>query len=143
MKKNNKYRFELGQDLLEFALIVPILFLILIMIFDLGRVVYYYSVLTNSAREGARAAIIDNTETADIQNAVCQLALGLDLGCPNPSITVTNLDLEPDTENRPDHVRVGVVYQFQPVTPLVKYFLGMGASDSITLNSQATMRLEH
>lgn len=143
MKKNNKNKFEIGQDLVEFAFIVPILFLILIMIFDLGRVVYYYSVLTNTAREGARAAIIDGTGNADIQFAVCQLALGLDLGCPTPAITVTNLDLEPDTENKPDHVKVGVSYQFSPVTPLVKFFLGMGASDSITLNSQATMRLEH
>jgi len=143
MKRINRFKYEFGQDLVEFAFIVPILFMILIMIFDLGRVVYYYSVLTNTAREGARAAIIDGTDSADIQDSVCQLALGLDLGCPNPSITISNLDLEPDTENIPDHVRVGVDYQFQPVTPLVRLFLGMGPSDSITLNSQATMRLEH
>ena len=142
MKKNNNHKFEFGQDLVEFAVIVPILFMILIMIFDLGRVVYYYSVLTNTARDGARAAIIDGTDSTDIQDAVCQLALGLDLGCPNATITVTNLNLEPDSENIPDHVRVGVDYQFQPVTPMVKYFFDMGASDSITLNSQATMRLE-
>jgi Flp pilus assembly protein TadG len=45
--------FHSGQNLLEFALHFLILFLILMGIFDLGRIVFYYSTMTNAAREGA------------------------------------------------------------------------------------------
>jgi Flp pilus assembly protein TadG len=41
---------ERGQDLAEFALILPILLLILMVILDLGRAVYYYSSMMSSSR---------------------------------------------------------------------------------------------
>lgn len=54
-----------GQGLVEFALIAPILLLILLAIFDVGRGVFAYTAVTNAAREGARLAIV-NQDTASI-----------------------------------------------------------------------------
>ena len=88
MKATNK-PLEFGQDLVEFAIIIPLLFLILVGIFDLGRVVIYYSVLHNSAREGARVGIVHPVDVNNVNDAVCFYAIGIDLGCPNPSVTVT------------------------------------------------------
>jgi Flp pilus assembly protein TadG len=47
-------RAKQGQSLVEFALVLPILLLILLGVVDLGRVYYAYVTLTNASREGAR-----------------------------------------------------------------------------------------
>jgi len=51
-------RAERGQTLVEFALILPIFILLLVSIFDLGRVVWANDTLSNAAREAARFAIV-------------------------------------------------------------------------------------
>ena len=48
-----------GQALVEFALVLPILILLLVGIFDFGRAVYAFNTVNNAAREGVRLAIVD------------------------------------------------------------------------------------
>ena len=43
-----------GQNLLEFALVLPLLLIVLFGVLDLGRVFFTTITLTNAAREGAR-----------------------------------------------------------------------------------------
>jgi TadE-like protein len=47
-----------GQALVEFALVAPLLILLLLSIIEFGRAVYYIQMLDNAAREGARYAIV-------------------------------------------------------------------------------------
>ncbi len=47
-----------GQDLVEFALIAPLLFLLLFGILEFGVVIWRYNTVANAAREGARAAAV-------------------------------------------------------------------------------------
>jgi hypothetical protein len=54
-----------GQALVEFALIVPFLFLILIGVFEAGRLVFYYHTLNHAGREGARYAIVHGENAFD------------------------------------------------------------------------------
>ena len=49
-----------GTSIVEFAVLTPILLLIVMGIVDLGRAVYYKNSLENAAREGARAGIVMN-----------------------------------------------------------------------------------
>ena len=49
-------RSERGQNLVELALVLPLLILLLAGIADVGRAFFSYIQLTNAAREGARAA---------------------------------------------------------------------------------------
>jgi len=53
----NRKREASGQGLVEFALILPLLLLILLGIFEFGRVLFIYSNLFNAAREGARYGV--------------------------------------------------------------------------------------
>lgn len=46
-----------SQALIEFALISPVLLLLLFGIVDIGRAIFYYDTLNHAAREGARAAV--------------------------------------------------------------------------------------
>lgn len=54
-----------GVTLVEFALITPIVVLILLGIFDFGRAIYQYNTLSHLAREGARFAIVLNHRDGD------------------------------------------------------------------------------
>jgi Flp pilus assembly protein TadG len=45
-----------GQTLVEFALIIPIVLLIMLGLFDLGRIVFVNNSLSDGARDGARHA---------------------------------------------------------------------------------------
>ncbi len=121
---------ERGQDLVEFAIIFPILFLILMGIFDLGRATYYNAAIYNAAREGARYGIVAPDDIAGIDTATRRLLIGL-----GPAdITVTPTFPDEDT------IQVVVEYQMTLVTPVIRSFFGNAGT--IQLHSQAIMRLE-
>ncbi|MGH2455261.1 MAG: TadE/TadG family type IV pilus assembly protein [Candidatus Limnocylindria bacterium] len=72
-------RHDRGQSMVETALILPIFILVLVGIFDTGRLVFAYHTVNNAAREGGRQATVDQTAT-HIQERAAQhaVALGVD-----------------------------------------------------------------
>ena len=64
-----------GQALTEFAIVIPIVLLLLMAIFDMGRAVFLYNGLTNAAREGARLAIV-NQDPAKVGERVAATTFG-------------------------------------------------------------------
>ena len=124
-----------GQTLVEFALLLPALLLLTVVTLDLGRGVYYYSVIYNAAREGARYAIVHqqqyNTipvDVAGIEAAVRNKAIGLDQ---------SKLELIPAPQIITNTIKVEVTYTFEPVTPL-----GLFSIDDFDLHSSSTMLIE-
>lgn len=84
-----------SQSLVEFAIVAPVLLLLLFGIVDFGRVIYIYATLNQAVNEGARAAIKDSAllpTNSDVENAVKQHAVAVSLAnpCPNGPITSTN-----------------------------------------------------
>lgn len=57
MRPHARRRTDTGAAAVELALVLPVLFLVVAGIVDLGRVMYTQVMLTNAAREGARVAI--------------------------------------------------------------------------------------
>ncbi|MHB1295731.1 MAG: TadE/TadG family type IV pilus assembly protein [Anaerolineae bacterium] len=53
-----RLRDEAGANLVEFALVLPVLLFLLIGVVDFGRGYYTYIAVTNAAREGARRAVV-------------------------------------------------------------------------------------
>jgi hypothetical protein len=130
--KNSRNR---GQGLTEFAIILPIFMLIVLGIFDLGRVIFYYSTIHNAAREGARYGAIKHCDTTGIINRAREFSIGL-----GDAVTVTPIvDLSPPPDSYPEQIVVTVEYNFSTVTPFVGIFLGGG---SIDLSSQARQHIE-
>lgn len=129
-----------GQELVEFAIMLPLLILLVIGVLDLGRVFFSAITIANAAREGTRYAISHglyydlNTDTfllktTEIRDQVKRDAAdsGLNLvdsdisvSCPNP------LGCGPGR-----NIRVLVSYQFDI---LLDFFL-----PSVTINRQAEM----
>lgn len=58
-----------GQEMVEFAIILPLLVLFLVGVFDLGRLFHAAIVVTNAAREGARYAMMYPDDIAGIDGA--------------------------------------------------------------------------
>jgi hypothetical protein len=87
-------RRQRSQSMVEFALVAPLLLLLLFGIVDFGRVIYTYVTLSQAVNEGARVAIRDSAllpTNADVESAVKTHAVDVALAnpCPNGPITAT------------------------------------------------------
>jgi hypothetical protein len=125
-----------GQDLVEFALTFPLLILMVYVIFDLGRVVYYYSALQNAVREGARWGIVHPDDVGGVVMIVQDRALGL-----NPAeLTPVEVDYN-DTDKT---LKVTFSYGFATVTPLIGGWLGFtDESVLLVVVASSTMNFEY
>jgi Flp pilus assembly protein TadG len=85
-------RGQRSQALIEFALVSPVLLLLLFGVIDLGRAILYYDTLNHAAREGARVAVRASNQlptNADVLNAVSAQMLGAPVTEPCPQGPVT------------------------------------------------------
>jgi hypothetical protein len=130
--KNKKY---FGQSLAEFALILPMLLLLVMGVFDLGRGIYYLSTIHNAAREGARYGAVNHCDTIGIKNQAKAMAIGLDGG-----LNVKDPVKYYTPDGQVDRIKVIVEYDFDTVTPLVGTFLG--ESGVVKLKSEARQLVE-
>ncbi|HEX6533500.1 MAG TPA: TadE/TadG family type IV pilus assembly protein [Gemmatimonadaceae bacterium] len=132
-----RFRDERGALVLEFALIVPILFFIVFGIIDFGRAYFTMNSLEAAVREGARyAAVLEKPADApnpdDIKQRVCNFALTFGGDSLRTSQVTTSFD--PDLET----VTVTATYGFRPITPLLR----MIGRDSIAMRQTAVFRWE-
>jgi Flp pilus assembly protein TadG len=81
-------RTETGAELLEFAVVLPILMLLTAGIFDFAVLFQRYEVVTNAAREGARMGVLPGYSTADIQSRVQSYLINAGLTDTAPTPTV-------------------------------------------------------
>jgi Flp pilus assembly protein TadG len=126
-------RRDRGQSLVEFALILPLLFIIVFGIIDFGMGFHSWITVTNSAREGARLGAVHASED-EIIAKVNDTANNLNPD--NLDITVTNADPEGDHVGEP--VTVEVNYEYDLITPLA----GILHVPTFNISSTAEMRLE-
>ena len=52
-------RRDRGQSLVEFALVIPIIVLLIASFVEIGRAVFAYNTVANAARQGVRVAIVN------------------------------------------------------------------------------------
>lgn len=82
-----------SQALIEFALVSPVLLLLLFGVVDIGRAVFYYDTIIHAAREGARVAVRNSNQLPtnnDVLNAVSAQMLGAPVSEPCPQGPVTS-----------------------------------------------------
>jgi len=81
-----------SQAMVEFAIVAPLLLLLLFGIVDFGRVIYIYVTLNQAVHEGARTAIRDSPllpTNTDVETSVKVHAVDVNLAnpCPNGPVT--------------------------------------------------------
>jgi Flp pilus assembly protein TadG len=146
-----RLKSERGAELIEFALIFPLLLLVLLGIIDFGFLFQRYEVLTNATREGARLATLPNYAEADVQDRVCDyLTAGgvpTTAGCVGASNPVVNLADEtiavPGSPTPINVKRVTVAYNhnFMFIGPIVG-LMGGSWTNAKTITTEAVMRTE-
>ena len=65
-----RLRSERGAELIEFALVLPLLLLLIAGVVDFGMMFQSYEVVTNAAREGARVGVLPGYNVPDVQARV-------------------------------------------------------------------------
>ena len=124
-------RSELGQSIVETAIVLPVVILLLVAIVDAGRVFHSWLIVTNAAREGARAASaqqpIDTVE-ARIEAATSGWVCAVDIACDPVNIQGAS----------GESVSISVSREVTLLTPIMSAFWG----GVVTLTGDATMQLE-
>lgn len=122
------------------AIVLPILLALLVGIFEMGRAWNVYQVLTNAAREGARAAVIPSNSTAKVQSTIDGYLSDAGLDASLGSVTITG---QGTGVGQPTRVAIDYPYEFGFLGPVVS-LLGEGSAvpGAITLSTAVTMRNE-
>ncbi len=152
--------------MVEFAVAIPILFLLILGTVEVGRFVFHYELVNNAAREGVRYAIVHGARSdcpsgppppgqtnpcdppgANVKVAVSDAALGLvsvgDLFVFDPVWTSRGSLNNPspgDTSNghngRGEYVTVFVDFVYDPV---IKQFIDVPILPPITISAESTL----
>jgi hypothetical protein len=152
--------------MVEFALAIPILFLLVVATFELGRFIFYYELLNHATREGARYAIVHGSRSdcpsgppppgetnpcdqdgSNVKDAVGDAALDFasdgDLFVFDPVWTSRGSlsppspgDASTGSNGRGDYVTVFVDFTYDPVLSQV---LGATILPSITISAVSTL----
>ena len=59
-----------GTQLVEFAVVAPVFFLMVLGMIEFGRAMMVQALMTNAAQLGARAGALDGAQATDVTNAV-------------------------------------------------------------------------
>lgn len=139
---------ERGAEIIEFALVLPLLLALLAGIVDFGRMFQRLEVTTNAAREGARLASLPGYTQTDVQNRVrSYMNEGVSATAGSrTTATRTIVTITPGGGGAAfQAARVAVSYSdnYLVLGPIVSLLGGNGSAFStITLSATSTMRLE-
>jgi Flp pilus assembly protein TadG len=131
---------ESGVALVEFALVLPLLLLVILGIFDFGRAFNYFNDMQQMANEGARFAVVNQRPGggSSLQDDIRQQASTAELLNGSTSVTqpakVCISFPNGTTVGSPVTATVSAKYNWMP-------FLGLSITTT-TISASATMRLE-
>ena len=134
-------RSEDGAELIEMAIVLPLLLFLIMGMVDFGFLFQRYVVLTNAAVEGARVASLPGYTDTDVSDRVAAYATnGGIVGTVNTTVDPVTLPGGAGGAGWPgSQVTVTSVYTFQYVGPIATLFNGTSGGTA-TITSRATMR---
>ena len=134
---------ESGQALAEFALVMPLLFLLIAGILGFGRAWNIQQVVTDASREGARIAVVDELATSDSATGVAAVRARINQRLADIAVDTTTVDIEINglwrNTGSPIEVTVGVPYEIPILSAMMDWAIG---TPNFYLNSTTTMRNE-
>lgn len=126
------WKGEHGQAIVEMALVLPLFFLLLFGVIEMGRVGYAYITVSNAAREGGRVATIGGTDlevTSSIKNAATSL---------DPASLTINITPTQALRLSGQGVTLKVTYPVQLVIPVISNVI----PNPVIVSASIVMRLE-
>jgi Flp pilus assembly protein TadG len=137
-----------GQAIVETALMLPILIILLVGIFDLGRAVWLSNTLASAVREGSRYGVVHGAQSGsptgpgsatytppDTDTAITAAVQRYAIGVPNMTVRATWPD---GNANRGSRIVVSASFPFTPI--ISQAFIGDALR--VTMNSSSTLVIE-
>lgn len=133
-----------GQALVEFAIVIPIIVFAMLGLLDLGRAIFAYNTLAQSARQAVRMAMVDQT-TSVVKQVAIEYAPTLGLTTGNVDVcfkssSSTETTCSSSTDDCPAATRVigclaivQVSTTYVPMTPVVSTLWSSIALSSISI----------
>lgn len=132
-----------GQALAEFALVLPLLLLLVAGLIEFGRGWNIKQVVTDAAREGARYAVVRDSSITSISDVQAKVKSRLVLANIDTTAAITTVSLTPTANFRITGQAVTISVRTKYRMGFVGAMLGWaGASSTVVIGSQATMRNE-
>ena len=144
-RRGRRRQRDRGQGLVEFALVIPIIVLLIAAFAEIGRAVYAYNTIANAARQGARVAAVNqiaNVTECDESRPVedpyephwsirgCVLVAAKTLGITAANVSVSYASPPSTTLSCSPTLHVGclatvtVTYDYSVATPFVNMLIG-------------------
>jgi Flp pilus assembly protein TadG len=109
----NQFRNQCGQSLVETALMIVVIFTVVFWVFELGWLMYTYTVMADAANEGVRHSIV--TSGGDVTGTQAKVMTFARTSLHNvSSICVTVQFLDNNDPTPPNRVGVTVTYTYVP-----------------------------
>ena len=140
---------ERGASILEFALVLPILLVLVFGVIEFGIIFYDKAMLTNAVREGARYGIVSTSSLpANQRRTKAEISEVVTNYCSNYLITfgaavIPGVDVVPDPSGAPvcgDDLTVSVTYYYDFL--LIPNFLPGLSQAGLDLSANVMMRYE-
>lgn len=135
-----------GQALIETALTLPIVLVISISIFEFGRALQVWQLLTNAAREGARVAVLPGADEEGIKDRVFQYMTAGGLEHRDRDQITVNSAAEIIMSGNPvsaSQITIAYPYSFMVLNPVMQLIApGSEVGTPITMTASALMRNE-
>jgi Flp pilus assembly protein TadG len=115
-----------GASALEFAIVAPLFFVLILGIVEFGRCLMVQHLLNNAARYGCRVAIIEGKATADVTSTVNSLLSGQGISGATTTVTVNGNTADASTAVAGDKINVSVSISASSTSwvPQAQYCLG-------------------
>lgn len=123
-----------GAAAVEFAVVSPVLFLLIFGMLDVGRAVMVQNLMTNAARDGARTAILSDATASDVAAQVEKYLA--ESSVPGVTVTVSPNPLSSAAIGDPVTVTAQVPFDNVSWLPSSWFFKG------VTLDATVVMRRE-
>lgn len=119
-------RFRFGRDdrgaaAVEFALVLPILVVLVFGVVDFGRALFAYNYLTSAVREGGRFAAVQESASSEaaVRTRMNDVYLSQLRTLALPAVPPAKITSVPDNLVKPRYITVTITgYELQPITPI-------------------------
>jgi Flp pilus assembly protein TadG len=135
IRKRTRWRDDRGAAAVEFALVLPILILLLFGIIEFARAWNVRQTLTDAAREGARVAVVNN-QIVPAGTLVTRVDSVVQAAARRAGLDLTRLQVTMDGISNGDvAAEVRLEYEYTPL-------LGLVLAGPITMRTASVMRNE-
>ena len=127
-----------GQALVETALVTPVLLFLILGVVDLSRAWNAHQVLTNTAREALRSAVVDDPLFSQ-EKMFNRIRESLSIAAMDPSLVDVSFEGWKAGTGNPARIQLRYPFEFNFLAPLIEVSTG---KRSVTLSTAFVMRNE-